>query len=298
MKIKVSIFLLAITLTASLPAIAGDEQFSSLQKKYILKLYSNHDYFNCISECARLSVTTQNTEDTKLADLISFAAYYQAQQYKSVVYRLKQNNKYSMDFRISLIGAYSYEALNKYKESIDLTGNINITELNNSEYNDLLNYRTMLYLKNNQFNEARNELLKLTSSNGYAGNILLDLDEYTKINFHNSGFAATMSAFIPGSGQIYSEKYSAGIITLTAVIASAAATYFSYARDQKSISYALGFTTALFYAGGIYGAYNSSENYNKNLRNNFINTLETKYKFDRSADKFIHTSDIENETSK
>jgi TM2 domain-containing membrane protein YozV len=74
-----------------------------------------------------------------------------------------------------------------------------------------------------------------------------------------------MSAVIPGLGQCYSGYPVEGLISLLSVAATAAGGVYMKEKGNKSASYTLFFFSGLFYAGNIYGAYNSAESANSEV---------------------------------
>jgi hypothetical protein len=118
----------------------------------------------------------------------------------------------------------------------------------------------------------------------------IDMDKVDKnlLNFYNESFnlnrkspvlAGFMSAIIPGSGKIYTNRWKDGIIAFVFIGATSYQTYRGF--HQKGIKSAYGWIMGSvgfsFYLGNIYGSAKSAKNYNENQRSKYVEKVSDYY---------------------
>ena len=79
------------------------------------------------------------------------------------------------------------------------------------------------------------------------------------------------------SGQVYAGKYLAGIVSLLAVAGTAYGYRYFQERGEWGNAAACGFFAALFYAGNVYGAYNSALDANRQFDDTFNRAFRARY---------------------
>ncbi len=104
-----------------------------------------------------------------------------------------------------------------------------------------------------------------------------DLRNYNNYTDSSKWLTLSLSAIVPGLGQVYLERYIDGIITLAAIAGTFYGSYYFYQRGEMPASYTFAFFTALFYAGNLYGAYNSVTNFQSKRNERYSSGLINKY---------------------
>ena len=91
------------------------------------------------------------------------------------------------------------------------------------------------------------------------------LDEYESQPRKSPALAGTMSAVIPGSGQMYAEHYKDGLMALVVNGLFIAGTVAALDDDNYALAAIVGGVGLPFYVGNIYGAANASRKWNLSL---------------------------------
>ena len=91
------------------------------------------------------------------------------------------------------------------------------------------------------------------------------LDEYESQPRKSPALAGTMSAVIPGSGQMYAEHYKDGLMAFVVNGLFVAATVTALDDDNYALAAIVGGVGLPFYVGNIYGAANASRKWNLSL---------------------------------
>lgn len=261
---RLFILIVIFFISADIPA-SDKNDFRDNQIKFIKNLYLNNRYFDTIAETEKLQIHEKNPG----LDLFIYSNYFLAGQYNSVI-----NNYYpgssSFDIKFPSLLLLSGSFLKKgmYIESYKI--------LKDYEYDNLPDkYIFTMFLrrveplilsgstslideeisKSGPFLEDKYDFIKLRD----------ELQFYKKEGLKSPGYSAIMSAIVPGLGQCYSGKVMDGVISFITVAASVAGGFYLRDSGRKGFSNTLFFFSGLFYAGNIYGAYNSAETRNHEL---------------------------------
>ncbi|MBN2041903.1 MAG: hypothetical protein JW864_17845 [Spirochaetes bacterium] len=297
-------FMPVLILTIILPLFAdsADNDFLIKQKRFVHELFMRKKYFDCIAETRRL---LQYDEHIKIKPdylyLIS-TCYYLGGQYKTVIANIEGSefvkpakSGISMLFMLS----HSYSALNDHKKGTQLLNNLKYINMNSSERTQLLRNRIMLHLKLFSYGEILQEIekadqyLKDTFGRYSTDDLKHSVNMYHELGLKSKWLSVSMSALLPGSGQIYSGRVMDGILSFLAVAGTAYGSYYCYRNNEKPLAFTLSFFTGLFYAGNLYGAYNSSEFANLHLKRNFNKQLIKKYDLYYHPEDYINNKVLE-----
>ena len=83
-----------------------------------------------------------------------------------------------------------------------------------------------------------------------------------------------LSTILPGLGQAYSEDWANSISSFAVVAALGATAALSFVNSENTLGYILAAGSGIFYAGNIYGAYNSAMNKNELRMRRFNEKIE------------------------
>ncbi|MFH0974442.1 MAG: hypothetical protein V1874_01520 [Spirochaetota bacterium] len=256
------------------------------QKKFIHELYQSKRYFDCIAETQRLLAYGDNIKNKNKYIYFMEACYYLGGQYKTVISGLENANSIRKDkpepANIFLL-SHSYLNIGYYRLSKEILDKLEYVELKKDEQTKLFVNRTELLIKNYEF---RDILAEIETADKYINRFnnsfaLLDfkndIQRYTEIGLKSKWLSASLSALMPGAGQVYSGKIIDGVLSFTAVVGSAAGAFYFNHKKEKALAITFSFFTCLFYAGNLYGAYNSAENANGILNERFADSINKKY---------------------
>ncbi len=89
--------------------------------------------------------------------------------------------------------------------------------------------------------------------------------------------AGALSAIIPGTGQIYTQRFTEGLTSfiLNGTFIWAMVELFAHGHEVAGVL--LGFFETGWYSGGIYGAVNDAHKFNRRARTTYIRSLENRY---------------------
>lgn len=94
-----------------------------------------------------------------------------------------------------------------------------------------------------------------------------------KIPYKNPVVAGILSAVIPGSGRVYSNRIGDGLFSFILIVGSSSIAYSYYKEDKELPAYGLGIFSFLLYVGDIYGSVISAKLFNKHSREKHLNEM-------------------------
>lgn len=244
--------------------------FIADQKLFIKNLYIRKDYFSAIAETRRLLNFPGVITDQNKYLYFLLSNYYLGNQYRSVIFQIHKENPEDFDSKLLLSSAYFQCSM--FRESSYILQNIDTRDIGNDRKYELLLRKIQLAVYMSRYREALNEIdIAGQSMQDFRpiDSLKMDLEKYKDIRFKSRALAVSLSAVLPGSGQIYAGRYADGVVSLVSTLALAFSSYYSCKRGEDGIAISLGFFSALFYAGNIYGAYRSAENYSSRSEDNF-----------------------------
>ena len=236
------------------------------QKQLVNRLYEEKCYFDCIAETRRLMVYDTDRSRNAGYEYFILGLYYQGKQYRSVLRIISSPREGPRSFPTLLLASQSYLRLGMTANSLAALKRIDYSETTGEWRYDLLIRRTDAALHAGDFKGMTKEIQRYRSlfpEDHRAEGLQRDCLRHRDISRRSVPLAATLSTLIPGSGQMYTGRYSSGIISFAAIVACGLGAYYSYQRGDKPIAYTLAFFTVLFHGGNIYGAYNSAESHNR-----------------------------------
>ncbi len=103
--------------------------------------------------------------------------------------------------------------------------------------------------------------------------------EASKLKHKSPFLAGTMSAFIPGTGKIYSGRWKDGLMSLIFIGTSAFQAYRGFEKKgvQSVYGWIMGGFSLGFYIGNIYGSTKAAKMYNSNQRSMYVEKINHYY---------------------
>ncbi|MFC1670470.1 hypothetical protein ACFL20_08760 [Spirochaetota bacterium] len=261
----------------------GEINLKIKQKKFVQSLFNERRYFDCISETRRLINLNAKDDAPHKYDFFINVNYYYGHQYRSVIHNITKKNKDKYNLSDSILLSQSFLRLGMFSQAGYVLKDIHYGNVDKEGRYDVLlrKLEPLLYTANFKESLAEVERSKRFFSEKKKIELLYsEIEKYDKIRLKSKALSVTLSAIIPGSGQIYSGKYLDGILSFIGVAATAASAYFLYDYGENELAYTMIFFSALFYGGNIYGAYNSANSANVMLQREFLTAMK---------DRFIHS---------
>lgn len=235
------------------------------QKKIISFYYNSGDNFSAISETTRLINFIDDNKQKNSLNYFIYGNYYLGCQFGKLSELILENQNRS--FRENLLLSYSLFKHRSRFNSAEFSNlpinNYSYKFLTLQEQNMLLNSRINLFLESGKpelaYKEVEGSKLYIKKTPGFYS----EINSFRNLSIKSKTVSVLFSSLFPGAGQIYSGKYLDGFLSFVGVLATAGGSYYAYKKGYKQTSYSLGFFSALFYVGNIYGAYNSAYKNNK-----------------------------------
>jgi len=250
---------LLFSVLLSLPGDTGTgKKFVPAQKRFVKELYESGDYFNCIAEARRLQYYSGSAEN----EYLIYTCYYLAGQYYSVINGIhseKNGGTDGLPFR--LLVSQSYLEIGKYAESYGAMGLPLYTGLEKPDAFYLLLRRLEPVLLTGDYDTIDREIMAAQGElSGYDDFFLLsrDLEAFRENEGISPLTGGIMSAIIPGLGQLWTGRFLDAFLSLVSVALPAAGGVCLMENGEKGTAYTMFFFTGIFYAGNIYGGYNSA----------------------------------------
>ncbi len=273
---KICILFLAIIASINVSA-AETNSSRDKQVKFIKELYQSGRHFDTIAETEKL----QFIENKPVLDYFIYSNYFSAEQYDTVIYNYTPDfSSDELQFTSLLLISQSFFKKDMYMESYEILKNFEYSILPEKYIFTMFLRRVEPLILFGETGIIDDEITKseIFLEDNYNFIQLRDeLLQYKKDGLSSPGYAALMSAIVPGLGQCYVGYPGDGIISLLSIAASAAGGVYMKDRGRKGISYTLFFFSGLFYGGNIYGAYNSAEARNNELLRSRHSSVVSKY---------------------
>lgn len=267
----------------------ADDAWSGRQKRFIRELFSERRYFDAISEARRLSsYEGKNVSGKEVAFFID-ACYFMGGQYETVLKSIRSRGSDRSEFRYRILESQSLLMMGMRDAAlVPLSGDY--ASLDPALRRELLLRRTEIYSWSGDCGRMREEMTLYSASGGVgdAADLADAIRSCENPGLKSRGLAVGLSAVLPGLGQVYSGKYIAGLLTLAGVASTASAACVFHRKGNAQMFYTMVFFSALFYAGGLYGAYNSAGSSNEaamgEFRREFKRRCVPDYRPERDVD--------------
>lgn len=275
MKKFCMVFLLAavsINISAS-----GNDNFREKQARFIKELYQGGRYFDSITETEKLQFTESKPE----FEYFIYLNYFSAGQYSTVINNyIPDFSTDEMQFTSLLLLSQSFFRKDMYMESYKVLTNFPYDRVPDKYKFTMFLRRVEPLILSGETEIIDEEIFRseifLKDTYNFA-ELREELQQYKKENLKSPGYAALMSAVIPGLGQCYTGNPGEGLISILSVSATAAGGVYMKSRDRKGFSYTMFFFSGVFYTGNVYGAYNSAEARNDELLQSRHSSVVSKY---------------------
>jgi len=252
-------------------------------------LFSEEDYKNAIHEYKRYLFLYP---DSPIAAEVQFriaTCYRNAGDFNAAISAYQSINGYQSMPKVQLKIAESYIFQEKYPKAVELLKQF-VKEYPNhklaprakfligASYMELKNWK----LSSQLFRRVLDEYPQSTFVT-VSGNLARSITRADNLPSRSPFLSGLMSTIVPGSGQMYSSRFSDGLYALMVITTTTAGTIYYLYQERYKIAIPLGIVSAIFYAGNIYGGIQAAKIFNDQQESQFLNELRMQI---RQADVF------------
>ncbi len=260
---------------------SADNGFITRQHQFIMRLFLEKRYFDCIGETCRMLSYEKSAGHRNAAFYASLigASYYCGGQYKSAITAIQKNapSEGPMRTYTAILLASSYRQLGMFREAQARLDLIPYEGQPESAQKNLLFRQIEIHAALHDYEGA---LLRMKEFKKYSsadiGVLEQEVAKYRGLGLKSPSCAVALSAAMPGAGQIYAGRISDGIITFLAVAGACVSGYYLDRSGQQPAALTVGFFGLLMYGGNLYGAANAARDHNAALYRDFNRSIESR----------------------
>jgi tetratricopeptide (TPR) repeat protein len=232
------------------------------------------DYYRAVTEYKKLTILFPESERLVEAFYQIGMAYYRGKDYKTAVKdfaKVRQIYASSYFSSAAFYEGLSYEKLGRHDAAALAFERSRLFDENHPDARNAQLGLSLNALEKNDTAGCRVELEDFLVNYpqdervpGVRESFTL-LDEYETKSQKSPALAGTMSAVIPGSGQMYAEHYKDGLMAFVVNGLFIAGTIAAIDDDNYALAAIVGGIGVPFYVGNIYGAANATRKWNLSL---------------------------------
>lgn len=277
LSLLVFIFMAAIGPASAFAAISGRAASS-----FADSLFEEGDYYRAITEYKRIIHDSPQSDLAKEARLKIAIAYIKGKRFDSALLTLEKfRQSYSDDplviEAIFLEGEAWFSAGN-YKEALKIFQKVGRQPLLPEQKERAISAKGWTLMKMGRWKEASAVFDSLgETEQGRYLRLSLDLDKGERLPRKSPALAGTLSAIIPGAGQLYVGRKRDAFVSFLLNGAFIAGAAEAFRKGEDAIGGILLFFEAGWYTGNIYSAAGGAHKYNDKTRNDFAFAMERKY---------------------
>ena len=278
MKSAIPWILLFLFAAAPLLSQSSADDFFVKQKGFIRELHGGGDYFSCIGETRRYLFHAGEIKNRGAYEFFIYGNYFMGRQYRTVVHHFTREAK-PAESKEWILLSQAYLKLGYHDLGYRSVKDLRYGAPGTGDAWELLIRKMEPLLLDHAYEEA------LAEAAGAKNHVIEE--KYTRlydslvksreIRYRSGPLAAAMSLVLPGAGQVYTGNLMNGLATLLGVAATAGGGWYLLKRGERGAGFSLFFFSGLFYAGGIYGAWNSSDKYNSEADRNYVRDMQRRY---------------------
>ncbi|MDH3976132.1 MAG: tetratricopeptide repeat protein [Deltaproteobacteria bacterium] len=275
-----TVILLTITFVPASFAAASAQDIASFADS----LFEEEDYYRAITEYKRLIHLYPETDLAKEAGLKVAIAYMEGKRFRAALSALEKFRRSYGDDPLSrealFLKGEAWFAAGNYEEAL------RVFKLAGKEA-ALLREKNRAYagegralMKMGRWKEASATFEAMGEvEQGRYLRLSRELEKGETLPGKSPSLAGTLSAIIPGAGQLYVGRKRDALVSFLLNGAFIAGAAEAFRKGEDAIGGILLFFEAGWYAGNIYSAAGGAHKYNKKARNDFVYSMERKYSF-------------------
>jgi len=266
---------------------AGEETLGQMNKNELLSfaddLYDEKDYYRAITEYKRLIFHFPSSRDAIRASFKIALSYMEGKRYEAAISQLKKfrqlypNDPLAIE-ALFLIGEASFN-LRNYDEALGYFKKVELDAISPDMKERAAAARGWCLARKGSWSEAADLYSGLQDgADGLKyGKLSKDMMAAKELPQKLPALAGTLSAIIPGSGQLYLGRKQDALVAFLLNGAFIAGAMESFRKDEDATGAILLFFEAGWYAGNIYSATSGAHKYNRKIREDLLYKLEREY---------------------
>ncbi len=273
---QITITITALIIVFTVNIAAKSEPNSNQTLSFANHLFDTGDYYRAITEYQRYLFITPKSAKTDFVNLKIALAYLEGKELDIAFESLDQithqpNNSYAETARLRLAGGLYADK--QYNNAITTISAAPHLPGNRHEIDIFLG---LCQLHNGNLQQAETYFLPLQNNKLLTKELLNACNQYRNIPQKKKWLAGTLSALLPGSGQLYVKRPhdAAWAFLLNSIFLSA--TYYAFENDETVAGIFAASLEVVWYTGNIYNAANGAHKYNQHQENIFFHDLEEK----------------------
>lgn len=268
--IKSAVGLIVCFCAYACPALANGDSHAA--GSYAAALYKQGLYFECIDELRKERLYFGR--DAASEEYLVSCCLYMAGQYRTAALRLSGDSSYAGRLLLSK----THTSIGAYDAGYAAAADLFYEGRQAKERYLILTSRIEPLLAADMRDAAIGELAAYKKS--YDDDVALAPLE-AKLNENiprrSIGLTVAASAIIPGLGQAICGRFGAAAISLATVLGSAIGGAVLVNKGEHRLAAGAFFFCGLFYAGNLYGAYNSAADFNIRHKRAYLNDFKQNY---------------------
>ena len=280
-----SIFLLVLLLFCQIPTSSAAQSIlltDDVQMNLGKAFMAEGDYYRAITEYKKLLFLFPDSERLPEALYQIGLAYYNGKDYESAAKnfaKVRQTYAASYFSSAAFHEGLSYEKLGR-DDAADLA--YERSRMFDASHPDAVNAHLGLVMnaaEHDDIPKVRSELNDFQVNYPEKVSVPLTQDLYSLIDTYEAqpkkspGLAGTMSAILPGSGQVYAKHYKDGLMAFAVNGLFIAGTIAAIDNENYALAGIVGGIGLPFYVGNVYGAANAARKWNLSLSRKLRNDL-------------------------
>jgi tetratricopeptide (TPR) repeat protein len=281
-----TLLFLLVSLCPSSPEIADASDLKEADRLFTFagSLMEEEDYYRAITEYKRFLSYFPDDERVPLCRFNIALAYQHGGKTDLAVEHLQQIRDEYAETEIAERASYeigtSYFQKGRHEDAAEAFSEFlkNYPESNRLDQGRVLLGWSLLHRW--ELKEAVRtffEVSEKSSQYPFAQAIAEEIEGGIALQKKSPVLAGTLSAIIPGTGQIYTGRNNEGVTSfiLNGTFIWAIAELFSHSNEAAGLL--LGFFEVGWYSGGIFGAVNDAHKFNRKARADYIEELQNRY---------------------
>ena len=274
------LIVLLFSLVSFVPSGACREDDPGRMTGFANSLYNEGEYYRAVTEYMRISSYFPAYRDSFLVRIAD--CYYKGDQFETAIQKYQRayvriQDSVEKDYCVFQLARCRFQ-LQETTESLELlSGLVSESAVWSNQAAYYMGYITAGQFK---FNISSGWLGKVETAHPWYENahaLSKDVLQGNRLPQKKPLFAGFLSAVIPGAGYCYSGHPKIGVASLVLNSLFAYSAYEAFRED----TYVMGSTITLiglgWYFGNIYGSVNKTEQYNRNVRIQFVKSLDFRY---------------------
>ena len=262
--------------------------FTSAQKGFIYRLYSEGHYFQCISETERL-VQMTSPANREPFDYFMAVNFFRGYQHSSAIFMLQEQGHEEMPFNHSILVSQAYRWQNNYTKAITALDGYDYEELQSARRNTLFIRRLEIYTDTGNYTGALEEVER--ARDVFNSPEKFDAMKFSLMDIRHRQVSPVLNALfssaVPGLGQARTGRYRDAMISFSSIALLGSCTWYLLSKGENAAGAAAGFFLAITYGGNVYGAYNAAKKYNRDAHYRWKEQFRKQYIPAYDPDRYI-----------